>query len=69
MCSGNVPASKCSATTGRKLLAHVLAHRVPDQPLLVVELGVEVQRIAGIELGQGGGGGGHALQRTTQVNV
>src|SRR5205823_5182200 len=49
----------------QEALAHVLAHGVADQPLLVVELGVQGERVAGVEGGKGGGGDGHALQRTT----
>ena len=45
-------------------LAHVLADRVADHPLLVVEQRAERERVERVERGQGGsgGGGGHGCQ-------
>ena len=59
--SGSVPVLEVSGDVRQELLAHVPANGVADQPLLVVELGVEGQRIEGVEGGQRGGGG-HAHQ-------
>jgi hypothetical protein len=53
------PVLEVAGDVRQELLAHVLANGVANQTFLVVEQTVERERIARIERGKRGGGGGH----------
>ena len=61
MFSGDRPRLEVLPHHRQELLAHVLAHGVANQALLVIQLRVKSERVERIEL-RDSGGGGHSHQ-------